>query len=120
MAKGSNRQHNRRISLARKEGRPRKASILLWLRRQPAVIRHDVTPGKKRKQRAGSRVRHGFKEEFQIFKRLQPIGLVVVDGGCAIKEGTHDKLLEKKGKYYDMWNQCRQFSRKLTKADKKH
>jgi len=30
--------------------------------------------------------------------------IVVVDGGRAIEEGTHDKLLEKKGKYYDMWN----------------
>jgi len=30
--------------------------------------------------------------------------IVVIDGGRAIEEGTHDELIGKKGKYYDMWN----------------
>lgn len=30
--------------------------------------------------------------------------IVVIDGGRVIEEGTHDTLLEKRGRYYDMWS----------------
>ncbi len=50
---------------------------------------------------------HG-KTVIMIAHRLSTIRsadkIIVVDKGCLMEQGRHDELLEKRGKYFDMWN----------------
>jgi len=50
---------------------------------------------------------HG-KTVIMIAHRLSTIRsadkIIVVDKGCLMEQGRHDELLEKRGKYSDMWN----------------
>lgn len=58
-------------------------------------------------QQAFQRLMHG-KTVIMIAHRLSTIRsadkIIVVDKGCLVEQGRHDELLEKRGKYSDMWN----------------
>ncbi|WP_312431382.1 ABC transporter ATP-binding protein [Lacrimispora sp.] len=58
-------------------------------------------------QQAFQKLMHG-KTVIMIAHRLSTIRsadkIIVVDKGCLMEQGRHDELLEKRGKYSDMWN----------------
>lgn len=58
-------------------------------------------------QRAFEKLMHG-KTVIMIAHRLSTIRsadkIVVMDKGRLLEQGRHEELLEKKGKYFDMWN----------------
>lgn len=58
-------------------------------------------------QRAFEKLMHG-KTVIMIAHRLSTIRsankIVVLDKGRLIEQGSHDELMEKRGKYFDMWN----------------
>ncbi|MDF2654635.1 MAG: transporter ATP-binding protein [Bacillota bacterium] len=62
-------------------------------------------------QRAFEKLMHG-KTVIMIAHRLSTIRsankIVVLDKGRLIEEGTHDQLIAKEGKYYDMWQRYTQ------------
>jgi len=58
-------------------------------------------------QQAFQKLMHG-KTVIMIAHRLSTIRsadkIIVIDKGCLMEQGRHDELLEKRGKYFDMWN----------------